>query len=620
MTDKNPTHMKEIADLKQRLLDKEAELYRIRIILDDLPGDIYWKNLEGVYQGMNRQGKESLCRMGFLQEIDSLIGKTDHDLFDQKTADEFKHNDQAVIQHKRRMIKEETATLPSGQKIVQLTTKSPLLDASGKVIGIIGTTVDITELKAAKEIAEEASRSKSEFIANMSHDIRTPITGILAMADHILDTANALDTLTQESKQLLPQNKDVQPNDLLAKAYIKQGVALKEMIAGVRQDIPLLSASTCALLNLCNEILEMVRLESGQTIECSEIFDLNVQLQQLMHLLRPVAKNKQLALSCTIDPAVPHRLKGARLHLDRILLNIATNALKFTEQGFIRIIVKLADDQHPDCRFKSGDAINLMCIIEDSGIGIPEDQKALIFDCFSRLTTSYQGVYEGSGLGLYMVQHYLALMGGHIDVSSTLNEGSCFTITVPMCIADAAPEEAPQVSDPLHQTARSASMLKNTPFPKDGMVGDGGGTDGSLPEMVGALSDHVRSVVLLIEDSPIAAFAAQNKLKALHCEVDWAKNGVQGLQMAQDKLYDCIFIDIGLPDASGPEITQKIRALVDAQHASVPIVAITGHATDAHRRQVCLDSGMQAVLAKPTRDSELRAALEQYVWRKNQVT
>jgi signal transduction histidine kinase len=214
-----------------------------------------------------------------------------------------------------------------------------------EVAGILGIYIDISdrkksevELLIAKKEAEAGNHAKSEFIANMSHDIRTPITGMLAMNQKILNLLN-------DAKIALSQSH-LDPKDLL-----------KDLIAIILQDNQLLTGATEELLILCNSILEAVQLESGKMTPQTAIFNIELLVKHTVSLLQPVASDQQIDLSYTIDPALPRYLKGTRLYLDQILLNLVSNALKFTDKGFVTITVKLAPESHPP--FKPGNLVLL---------------------------------------------------------------------------------------------------------------------------------------------------------------------------------------------------------------------------------------------------------------------
>lgn len=282
----------------------------------------------------------------------------------------------------------------------------PIYDNRGRCHGVTGVAMDITQekefeehLRLAKEKAEVANQTKSALIANMSHDLRTPLTGMLGLIEELIDAADS----NREPKQLVKK---------------------------IQRDAHSLFEATNSLLQLYNEILETVCLESGLSMAKEETFDLHQLIEKNLKLMFPAAQQKKLTLSCQIDKQIPPCFLGLRHCLDRCLLNLLSNALKFTKQGFVRLIVEI-DNEKP----VSTNSIPLKISIKDSGIGIPSHQYDTLFEPFSRLTPSYQGHYQGAGLGLYFVKHYVAQMNASIQVESEVGKGSCFTITLPLIVA-----------------------------------------------------------------------------------------------------------------------------------------------------------------------------------------
>ncbi|MCD8524888.1 MAG: PAS domain-containing protein, partial [Gammaproteobacteria bacterium] len=192
-------------DLKNLVHNLKKEVFQLREIIDNVPGDVYWKDTTGVWLGINARGSESLKKMGFPSDPKDVVGKTDAELFGEETARHFKENDRIIMKEKRDISQEESAILDSGEKIVQLSIKRPLYNELGDVIGIVGNTVDITYLKkiendltAAKEKAEAANRAKTEFLANMSHDVKSPMTGIVMSSDLMMRDPAWLNVETAE--------------------------------------------------------------------------------------------------------------------------------------------------------------------------------------------------------------------------------------------------------------------------------------------------------------------------------------------------------------------------------------------------------------------------------------
>ena len=329
-----------------------------------------------------------------LSSSDEIIGKTDTDLPFQPNGDTavlFQQGDQETLAGRPLVNQEETLSLPNGQKIITLVSKLPILDQHGRALGVVGYFTDITELKekeqelqAAKRQAEAANQAKSAFIANISHDIRTPLSGLVGFAE-------------------------------IAASRIKA--------PGQRENLQYLVQSGYALLKLLNEVIEFSRLECGALPHSAVKFNVTEVLEHVLALERPSAAAKKLALNVTVDQQIPAYLVGDAVRLHRILLNLISNAIKFTHQGFVRISAELAQQQ--------GREVILKFTVQDSGMGIPADQQALIFSRFVRLIPSYQGQYAGSGLGLTVVKQFIDDLHGEIYVDSQEQRGSTFTCLIP---------------------------------------------------------------------------------------------------------------------------------------------------------------------------------------------
>ncbi|MGC1183193.1 ATP-binding protein [Legionella sp.] len=583
----------EITKLLQIIDKKDNEIFQLKNIIYYVPGDIYWKDKNGVYSGINARGSESLHKMGFTWEENEIIGKTDDDLYDKQTADEFRKNDLQIMQTGIELIKEETALLPSGEKIIQLSIKRPLRDKKGNVVGIIGNTIDITylkkieeELRAAKRLAEAASHAKSTFIANMSHDIRTPLTGIIGMTQELFNAAADIQPVLEQ----VSFNK---------KTTSKERVLdlLKQLTGTVQKDSALLIGATDELLTLCNEILETMHVESG-ALPNEESFNVHDLIEHNIQLLQPVATHQKLKLFCEIDQHVPRYFRGLRTYLDRTLLNLLSNALKFTPSGFVKVSLQLLNKNHST--YQLGERIYVLIVVEDSGIGIPEDKFETIFEHFSRLTPSYQGIYKGSGLGLYTVKHYLEAMDADIKVDSEVGKGTRFTLTVPLIVADRV--DCPKESLCFPQTDKVQVHQSSI----------------RLKQQEAKVNAHVDTSILVVEDNLLAATVVQTFLRRLNCTSEHAVNGQQVLESVQDKEYDLILMDIGLPDMDGIEVTRQIRSLNNPKTSQIPIIALTGHANNPKKREEAFAAGMQEVFSKPLLFAQTEAILQQYVFQKRQ--
>ena len=379
---------KKLNDHSSKLFDSITETF-LKQFTRSLPQHVFWKNSLSVYLGCN----ERYAELVGLSSVDEIIGKTDTDLPWQSShsAALFQQGDQETLSGKPIYNHEETLVLPNGKKIIALVSKLPILDDDGQALGVVGYFSDITELKQkeqelqkAKQLAEAANQAKSAFIANISHDIRTPLSGLVGLAEIIADHL-----------QLPSQQENMR--DLVETGY--------------------------ALLKLLNEIIEFSRLELSELPRSDLKFNLTELLNHVVALEKPSAAGKNLALSLWVDKAIPSYLIGDSIRLHRILLNLISNAIKFTRTGFVRIRAELAQQQ--------GRELILKITVQDSGIGISADQQSLIFSRFTRLIPSYRGLYAGSGLGLTVAKQFITDMHGEIYVDSQEQQGSTFTCVIP---------------------------------------------------------------------------------------------------------------------------------------------------------------------------------------------
>ncbi|STX41837.1 sensory box histidine kinase/response regulator [Legionella donaldsonii] len=579
-----------LIDESKSTLEQVRNIYNyMENIIAEMPVSVYWINRDCVYLGCNN----NMAKLLHLKSRHEIVGKTYADLYDDKSASHYRKADRAVMDKGVSLTVEEPLHYPDGTKEIYLSNKVPLHNTKGEIVGMVGISVDITERKKmeedllqAKRAAEAANQAKSDFIANMSHDIRTPLSGIIGMSQEMFNIADNARSFLQQTPE--------EANLATPQTFFS---LLKEITETVQEDTQLLIGATDQLLELCNEILETMRLESGHRPEEVESFNLRDLVKHNIDLLQPVAFHKKLKLSFDIEESIPTYFSGLRNYLDRTLLNLLSNALKFTNSGFVKINVKSLDER--DSSYRLGDKMNLQLLVEDSGIGIPEDKFETIFEHFSRLTPAYQGLYKGAGLGLYTVKRYIEAMNATINIQSEVGKGTCFIINLPLVVSDHSDREKIPVRQP------PISTVQTLPFDRT-----------IKPEGITKV-DAVASV-LVVEDNPLAAKSLQAYLNRFQCAHDHAENGMEALTMVQNNDYDLILMDIGLPDVDGIEVTKQIRALNNQNALQVPIVAITGHADDAQKVNESLEAGMQEVCSKPLQQSKLESLLQQYVFKKRQ--
>ncbi|WP_082651581.1 ATP-binding protein [Legionella jamestowniensis] len=491
----------------------------LEAIISEIPVSVYWMNKDYIYLGCSN----SMAKLLNLQSRHDIVGKTYADLYDKKSADFYKKSDKSVIEKGISLSLEEPLYQPDGTKLIYLSKKVPLHDNNRKIIGMLGISTDITErkqmeidLKLAKEAAEAADRAKTEFIANMSHDLRTPISGVIGMAEILED---ALDD-----------------NEHKTEAHM-------------------IHDSGEELLSMFNDIIDDIKAGNINYEELQEeAFDLYESINDLIKLELPTAIAKQLGLHLKIDETVPRNIISDRKKIQRILLNLLGNAIKFTKTGSITVEVK--------CVEHNNDRARVQFSVSDTGIGIPKEWHSKIFERFFRSTPSYKGIYKGYGLGLHIASSYVKLLGGRITLTSIEGKGSTFQFEIPCQIANISDKKS---KPSLPSTQRSSNSL----------------------------------LCLLIEDN----VAALKVLEALVTKAGFsyksATSGEEALNLIKLISFDLIVTDIGLPGISGTEFCSLTRQWEhDNKKAPQPIIGLTGHARETAYEE-CIASGMNDVFTKP---------------------
>ena len=364
--------------------------YSFDAILNNLPVSVYWKDTEGRYLGCNKV----VAKMAGFDKPSDIVGKTDRELCWYEFVKDYEAHDRLVIQTDKQVVREESIRLASGEVLVSLSYKMPLKDRFGKVLGIIGTSLDITQLKQmeaslieAKEKAEIANKAKEQFLYNMRHDIRTPFSGISGLVE-------ILQMQETDSKKL---------------GYLSA-----------------LHASSDSLLTYLNEILELTQIEDGNVPIVSRLLDLKEVAQNCVDMYLPAIQENNLAFTFDYDSHLSEHLFTDEFRIKRILINLLGNAVKFTPKGSIHLKIYLAGEK-PD-----SEEILVAMSVTDTGIGISKDKQGIIFEKFERLTPSYQGKYKGSGLGLFAVRTLVDELKGDIDLKSDEGQGANFTCMIPM--------------------------------------------------------------------------------------------------------------------------------------------------------------------------------------------
>ncbi len=368
---------------ERQLSQREREAITL---LDSIPAYAFFKDADGHYIVTNQRFCDALHRTR-----EEVAGKTDYDFYSPERAERYRGDDFYVTERGETHEVGEDTIGQEPNAIVLATKKVPLKDESGQVIGLIGLAFDITdrkrtaqELAVARDQALEALRFRSQLLAHVSHDLRTPINAILGYTE----------MLQQE---------------IYGPITVEQHEPLSRIVVSCNQ-----------LTRLVSDLLSQSRLEAGGLTMTNQPFAPAALVESIMMISGPIAQEKRLALTHCIEPDVPAEVQGDYARLHQVILNLIDNALKFTQQGSVSLHLSRPDAEH------------YALAVADTGPGIPPHEQAVIFEAFQQGSVVAEGRYKGVGLGLSIVKQLTLLMGGQISLASEVGRGSTFTVTLPI--------------------------------------------------------------------------------------------------------------------------------------------------------------------------------------------
>jgi len=542
-TSTNISARKQIEEARRISEERALELgSMLRLMCDNVPDMIWAKDLDKRFIFANKAISEQLLNASDTEEP---LGKTDV-FFAQRERERHpetaqwhtfgelcQDSDTVTLERGGPSVFEEFGSV-KGQLLYLEVHKAPFHDRDGKLIGTVGSARDVTDRKqamnalvAAREAAEAANRAKSEFLANMSHEIRTPLNGVLG------------------NIQLLEMSR---------------------LDAEQQEYLSAITASGRNLLALINDILDLSKIEADKVSLETARFSLRGCVQNLVSVLRGRVADKNLHLEVKIHEDAPDTLVGDEMRVRQVLLNVLSNALKFTREG--RIVLSVSTVEQTPAEQAPGRAL-LEFAVTDTGIGIAADILEKIFDPFVQADSSITRRYGGTGLGLAICRRLTQLMGGTIVVDSVEGVGSTFRVRLPFPVSD-----------------RVA-----TPLP------------GTTPTWT-ADSMHV----LLAEDNLINRRFAATVLGKIGHRVTAVENGEEAVAAASQQVFDVILMDIQMPVMDGYRALAALRAQ-EAGSRRVPVIAVTAYASEDEERSI-LAAGFDDYVRKPLGVKDLIDAMQ----------
>mgnify|MGYP002625865993 CR=1 FL=1 len=413
-----------------------------------------------------------------------------------------------------------------------------LKKTTSKLTSYISWIQEEQRLKEDLRVAQESNKAKTAFLSNMSHEIRTPINAVLGLDEMIL----------RESSE-------------------------KEIIAYAAD----IKSAGRSLLSLINDILDFSKIEAGKMEIIPVEYELSSSINDLVNMISQRAADKGLALKINVDEKTPHKLFGDELRIKQCILNILTNAVKYTREGTVTMNIgwEKAEDGY----------IMLRVQVLDTGIGIKKEDLPKLFHAFERIEEKRNHTIEGTGLGMNIVQQLLALMDSHLEVKSVYGEGSDFSFAVKQKVVS--------------WEAMGNFMEMYEKFVK---------ANSEYHESFHAPDAHI----LVVDDTKLNLTVVQGLLKQTQIQIDTAESGQKALQLVAEKKYDLIFLDHRMPGLDGIETLHVMQTMDANQSKKAPVIALTANAISG-AREMYLNEGFTDYLTKPIESGKLEKLLISYL-------
>ena len=515
--------------IKEELEENKSFLISL---INTIPIPIYYKDNKLKYATFNQA-----FELYFGKSKEELTGKTVFELFEPEIAEEHHKKDIELINKKQVCQYECIVKNYQGFEKIVVINKASVLDINGNITGIVGTVLDITEIKRyenelieAKERAEKASKIKNQFLANMSHEIRTPLNGIIGFTELLKHTE-----LSDEQEEYVSH------------AYHSGKI----------------------LLEIISEILDFSKIEADELNVRPVKTDLEELMKACLNTVKLAAKEKNLKLTLSLSETIPEFVEIDPVLIKQVIINLLGNAIKFTDKGEIVLSIDYNPYNSQKGKFKFS--------IQDTGIGIKEDDFKHLFVAFSQLDNSNTRKFGGTGLGLAISQKIINKMGSQIIVRSREGEGTVFSFELLL----------------------KAEGIKKVSLENCAVIGN--------------FSEN-QFKILLVEDNVINMLMITRFITKFlpNAIILQAKNGEEAISITENEIPDIIFMDIHMPVINGWEATEKIRKNSNNIISKIPVIALTAGVTKEEREK-CFVVGMNEYLSKPVESSKLIEVLKRYL-------